>query len=65
MLLGFEAAGDGNIQDTGLGSTQHFFGTLDPMSQDKLVRALARGLAKHLREMRRAKPRCFRHFVET
>jgi len=48
MLLGFEAAGDGNIQDTRLGSAQHFFGTLYPMSQNKLMRALTRGLAKHL-----------------
>src|SRR5215470_16652993 len=65
MLLGFKAAGDGNIQDTRLGSAQHLFGTFYPMSQDKLMRALTRGLAKHLREMSRAQPHCFRHFVET
>src|SRR5215831_17969546 len=65
MLLGFETAGDGNIQDTRLGGAQHRFGMFYPMPQDKLMRALTRGLPKHLREMRRAQPRCFRHFVET
>src|SRR5215469_18507948 len=65
VLLGFEAARDGNIQDTRLRGAQHLFGTLYPMSQDKLMRALTRGPAKHLREMSRAQPRCFRHFVET
>src|SRR5215469_11318387 len=65
MLLGLEAAGDGNIQDTRLGGAQHRFGTLYTMSQDKLMWALTRGFAKHLREMRRAQPRCFRHSVET
>src|SRR5215467_10682806 len=56
---------DGNIQDPRLGGAQQFFATLYPMSQDKLMRCLARGHAKHLREIRGAKARCLCHFSET
>src|SRR5690349_7759906 len=65
VLLAFETAGDGNIQDPRLGGAQQFFATLYPMSQDKLMRCLARGHAKHLREIRGAKARCLCHFSET
>src|SRR5580692_1197744 len=57
VLLRFEAAGHRNVQDTRLGGAQHFLRALDSLADNKLMRALARRLAKHLREMSRAQPR--------
>jgi len=39
MLLRFEAAGHGDIQDSHVGRPQHLLCALDSMVQDKLVRA--------------------------
>jgi hypothetical protein len=33
MLLSLEAAGKGYVQDAGLGRTQHFLGTPNPLQQ--------------------------------
>ena len=41
VLLRFEAAGHGDIQHTRLCRAQHFLRTLYPMTQDKVMRALA------------------------
>ena len=37
----------------------------NPVAQDKLMRALPRGLTKHLREMSYAQLNCLRHFLES
>jgi len=42
VLLGFEATGDGHVQDSRIGSTQHRFSTLKPLAQNKLMGGLAR-----------------------
>jgi hypothetical protein len=39
VLLGFEAAGHGDIQDSHVGRPQYLLCALDSMLQDKLVRA--------------------------
>ena len=41
MLLGFEAAGHGYIHYSRIGGAQHLFGTLHPLTQEKLMRGLA------------------------
>ena len=41
VLLRFEAARNCDVQDTRLGRGQHFLRTLYPMTQDKVMRALA------------------------
>jgi len=41
VLLCFEAAGHRDVQDTRLGRSQHLLRTLYPMTQDKVMRALA------------------------
>ena len=41
VLLGFEAAGYRDVQDTRLCRAQHFFRTLYSVTQDKVMRALA------------------------
>ena len=41
MLLAFEATGDGYIQYSRIGGAQHLFGTLYPLTQEKLMRGLA------------------------
>src|SRR5215472_18173002 len=51
VLLGFEAAGQGDIQYTRLRRAQPLFRTLYSVAQYKLVRRLARRLAKHPGEM--------------
>ena len=57
MLLGFETACHRDVQHTRLSGAQHFLRTLYPLADNKLMRALARRLAKHPREMSRAQPR--------
>src|SRR5215467_14052052 len=64
VLLGFEAAGDGNIQDAHFGGTQHLLRSLDPIPENTLVRSLTGRVAEHLREMRRAEPNRTRHFLK-
>src|SRR5262249_62143511 len=64
VLLGFEAAGDGNIQDAHFGRKQHLLRSLDPIPQETLVRSLAGRVAEGLREMRGAEPNCTRHFLK-
>ena len=64
VLLGFEAAGDGNIQHAHFGGTQHLLGSLYPIPEDTLVRSLTGRVAEDLREMRRAEPNCTRHFLK-
>jgi hypothetical protein len=51
VLLGFEAAGHGDIQDTRLGRVQHPLRTLYSLAQYKMVWRLARRFAKHPRKM--------------
>src|SRR5262249_20234175 len=51
VLLGFEAAGDCDIQYTPLRRAQHLLGTLDSVAQYKLMRCFACRLAKHSRKM--------------
>src|SRR5215813_15056791 len=63
VLLGFEAAGDGNIQHAHFGGTQHLLGSLYPMPEETLVRSLTCRVAEDLREMRGAEPNCTRHFL--
>src|SRR5882762_282017 len=41
VLLGFEAAGHRDVQDTRLARAQHFPRTLHPMTQYKVMRAFA------------------------
>jgi hypothetical protein len=65
VLLRFEATSHGNIQHPRLCRAQHLLCTFDPSVQDKLVRALVRLLAKHLRKMSGAQPRRFRQFVKS
>jgi hypothetical protein len=57
VLLSLEAARHRDVQDSRLGGAQHFLRTLYPLADNKLMRALAHRLAKHLREMSRAQPR--------
>src|SRR6516165_783352 len=64
VLLCFESARHGNIKNPHLGLAQHLLCTLYPLPQDKLMRALAGRLAKHLQEMRCAEPCAFGHFVK-
>jgi hypothetical protein len=64
VLLGFEAAGHGDIQYTRLGPAQQLLGTLNPLTQDKLVRRLAGRLTKHPGKMSRAQLHRLRHFEE-
>ena len=42
VLLSLKAAGNGHVQYSRIGSTQHRFGTLKPLAQNKLMRGLAR-----------------------
>ena len=42
VLLGLEATGKRDVQDSRIGSTQHRFSTLKPLAQNKLMRGLAR-----------------------
>src|SRR5215469_2056900 len=56
VLLGFEAAGDGNIQDAHFGGTQHFLRSLDPIPLKTLVRSLAGRVAEDLRKVRALSP---------
>src|SRR5215472_11147110 len=65
VLLGFEAAGDGNIQDPHFGGTQHLLRSLDSIPQETLVRSLTRRVAEDFRKMRGAEPNCTRHFLKT
>src|SRR5258708_5768229 len=51
VLLRFEAAGHRDVQDARLGRAQHLLRALYPLTQNKVMRALARRLAKHPREM--------------
>ena len=48
VLLRLEAAGHRNVQDTRLGGAQHFLRALDSLADNKLMRALAGRLTKHL-----------------
>src|SRR5262252_9016374 len=64
VLLGFEAAGDGNIQHAHFAGTQHLLRSLDPIPQETLVRSLAGRVAEDLRKMRGAEPNCTRHFLK-
>ena len=64
VLLRFESARHGDIKNPHLGFAQHLLGTLYPLPQDKLVRALAGRLPKHLQEMRCAETCTLGHFVE-
>src|SRR5215469_1039241 len=64
VLLRFESARHGDIKNPHLGFAQHLLGTLYPLAQDKLVRALACRVAKHFREMRGAEPHGLRKFAE-
>ena len=57
VLLCFEAARYGDVQDAHLGHAQHLFGALYPLAKDKLMWAFARRLAKYLREVSRAQLR--------
>jgi len=41
MLLGFETRGHGYIHYSHIGGAQHLFGTLYPLTQEKLMRGLA------------------------
>src|SRR5450432_3370610 len=65
VLLGLEAAGDGDVQHSRFGSAQHPFSTIEPLAQNKLMRGLAGRLAKHPREMGCAQAHRLRHLVET
>jgi hypothetical protein len=56
MLLRFETASYRHIQHSRLLLTQHFLASFYPVAQDKLVRAFARRLAKHLCEIRCTQP---------
>ena len=42
VLLGLEAAGNGHVEYSRTGSTQHRFSTCKPLAQNKLMRGLAR-----------------------
>ena len=48
VLLGFEAAGDGNIQHAHFGGTQHLLGSLYPIPEETLVRSLTGCVAEDL-----------------
>ena len=61
VLLGFEAAGHGDIQDTRLGRAQHLLRALYSVAQYKLVRRLACRLAKHPGKMSWAQIHRLRH----
>jgi hypothetical protein len=41
MLLALEATGDGYIDYSPIGGPQYLFGTLYPLTQEKLMRGLA------------------------
>src|SRR5215469_6935452 len=64
VLLGFEAAGDGNIQHAHFGGTQHLLGSPYPIPEETLVRSLTGRVVEDLREIRRAEPNCTRHFLK-
>src|SRR5215469_16527406 len=64
VLLCLESARYCDIKNPHLGLAQHVLCTLYPLPQDKLMRALAGRLPKHLQEMRCAEPCTLRHFVE-
>jgi hypothetical protein len=64
VLLRFETARHGDIKNPHLGLAQRLLCTLYPLPQDKLIRALAGRLPKHLQEMRCAEPCTLCHFVE-
>src|SRR5215831_18007070 len=64
VLLRFEAAGDGNVQDAHLGGTQHLLCSLDAIPPDALVRSLAGRVAENLRKVRGAEPNCTRHLLK-
>jgi len=42
VLLRFEAAGNRDVQYSPIGSTQHRLSTLNPLTQNKLMRGVAR-----------------------
>src|ERR1700733_880403 len=42
VLLGLEATGNGHVQYSRIGSTQHRFSTLKPLTQNELMRGLPR-----------------------
>jgi hypothetical protein len=51
MLLALETTGKGYVQYSRIWDTQHRLGTLESLTQNKLMRGLARRLAKHPGEM--------------
>src|SRR5215470_10619439 len=57
VLLRFETASYGDVQNTHLGCAQHLFGMLYLLAKHKLMRALASRPSKHLREVSRAQAR--------
>jgi hypothetical protein len=65
VLLGFETAGDCNIQHAQFRGAQHLLCPLDAIPEETLVRRLAGRIVEDLREMRCAEPNCTRHFLET
>ena len=65
MLLGFEAAGDCDVEYARLGRAQHLLRTLYSVAQYKLVRRLARRLAKHPGEMSWAQLHRLRHLPKS
>ena len=64
VLLGFEAARYGDIQNAHFGGAQHLLRSLHAIPEETLVGSLAGGIAEYFREMRRAEPNCTRHFLE-
>jgi hypothetical protein len=64
VLLGLESARHSDVENPRFGVAQHLLCTLYSKAQEKLARALTRGLAKHLREMSCAESHTFRHFGE-
>src|SRR5712671_3907986 len=65
VLLGLETTSHCHVQYSRIRGAQHRFSALNPLTQNELMRGLARGLAKHPPEMGRAQSYRLGHLVET